>query len=590
MAEFDRRRFLGSLTALAAAGCQTADGLRLEGSSCGASGVTPLEPVVRARPHGPALCIDAHAHFFNATDIQVAGYLTGPVAHSMPEWERRLIAAAAPIMQWLGHRFPPTAKDELRSLCARVTAVRPAAFGDPSSALRQEMEAERVAYRRRLAETLRETIGRETRFRLLYEQQLRRNFDARRSMLLRRGLTTDAAALTAPVDPLGDEAIFNALQNSGIPRDPVLQMVDREIDPDARSPEGVLAFLGCMLSPRHHNLMQYAQSFSSDAGAFGVDACIAAMVDFDRWLGKQPTPSSLRDQVLIHEQLAVLSGGYMLPLVAYNPWVDIADQDASLDIVEWAVKEHGCVGAKIYPPIGYSPAGNASLPSGALLPRPDNKLLDQKLHAFYRKCLELDIVVMAHAAESMGRDDNHDAVGAPARWQDALRLPNVAGLRVNAGHFGGDGDKSSAAPSHWTHSFAEAMRIEEAGGLYADLAYWTDLRDPALGAQARLRDVVAMPASHGHSVADRIMFGTDWFMMSTQNDWPSYPADVASFVATLTSVPQFGDKTFYRNIARCYGLGKRGEFRGRNRERLEAFYASWKIPAPKWMAKLDAAL
>lgn len=578
------------MAALAAAGCQTTDNLHFVDRNCGTSGVTPLEPVVRAKPRGPALCIDAHAHFFNATDIQVAGYLTGPVAHSMPKWEQRLIAAAAPIMQWIGHTFPPTAKDELRSLCARVAALRPAAFGDPSSALRQEMEAERVAYRRRLAETLRETIGGETQFRLLYEQQQQRNFDARRSMLLRRGLSTDAAALTAPADPLGTAAIFNALQNSGTPQDPMLQMIDREIDPDARSPEGVLAFLSYMLSPRHHNLMQYAQSFSSGAGAFGVDACIGAMVNFDLWLGKQPTPSSLRDQVLIHEQLAVLSGGYMLPLVAYNPWVDIADQDASLGIVEWAVKEHGCVGAKIYPPIGYSPAGNASLPSGTLLPRPNNKLLDQKLHAFYRKCIELDIVVMAHAAESMGPDDKHDAVGAPARWQDALRLPNVAGLRVNAGHFGGDGDKSLAAPSHWTRSFAEVMRIEEAGGLNADLGFWTDLRDQALPAQARLREVVAMPASHGHSVADRVMFGTDWFMMSTQNDWPGYPADVAAFVATLTSAPQFLDKAFYRNVVRCYGLGRSGEFRGRNRERLEAFYASWKIPAPKWMAKLDATL
>ena len=86
------------------------------------------------------------------------------------------------------------------------------------------------------------------------------------------------------------------------------------------------------------------------------------MVDFNYWLDCPAKASQMEDQVRIHEQLSVLSRGFFLPVIAYSPWVDIQDKDASITLVEKAIKQHGCVGAKIYPLMGLYPFNNTGLP------------------------------------------------------------------------------------------------------------------------------------------------------------------------------------------------------------------------------------
>ena len=36
-------------------------------------------------------CVDVHAHFFNASDVTIKGYLEGPIAHSTPEPLKTLV-------------------------------------------------------------------------------------------------------------------------------------------------------------------------------------------------------------------------------------------------------------------------------------------------------------------------------------------------------------------------------------------------------------------------------------------------------------------------------------------------------------------
>src|SRR5262249_55717177 len=181
------------------------------------------------------------------------------------------------------------------------------------------------------------------------------------------------------------------------------------------------------------------------------------------------------------------------------------------------------VGVKIYPPMGYFPYGNEWRPVSSHKRRPDKSELDRRLLALYRKCIDLDVVVMAHAGESMGRDNAHDELGGAPGWTDALAQPGVGGFGVTAGHCGGDSNK---ARQSWTRQFTSLMSTAPASRLHADLGYWIDLRDPNLPARERLQRALAAPIGAGRTASERVMFGSDWFMLSQEDDWADYPGDV----------------------------------------------------------------
>ena len=570
-------KLIGGMATVALAGCATRPESPVV-TSCPPTGLTPLAPtIIQRSPNKPLLCLDAHTHLFNAADIDVAGFLRQPIGHTLPAPQRDLLEAAIPFLEALRALFAPSVAEEMLTLCGLVARPRTLEVANPSQAIRGELEQQRAAHQQRLSESLAQLIP-GTPFERLYLEQLRFYLGAR--------LTVPNLERTVPEAYLDANEIAKALRAGSVPQPLDVQLMDFERPAEAFNPQSIFAFLGCMLSPRHHNLMQFQQSYSSDPNAFGVDACIVAMVDFDYWLGKPSFHSSIRDQVLLHEQLAALSGGYVMPVVPYNPWTDVKDANGneSLKTVEWAVRDHGCIAAKIYPPMGFFPYGNAGHSIPTTLPRPDPAELDKKLKAFYLKCLELDIVVMAHTSESNGRDRFHDALAGPLGWEAVFHEPGLAGLRTNAGHFGGEAVPTSDPHQHWTQDFATLMRDPAATRLYADLGYWDELRNPSSAAQTRLREAL----NNGPPIVkSRLMYGSDWEMLTNQEFWADYPRDVATVIQQTSSQPALVPSIFYANAVDCFGLAKAGPGNGANRARLEAFYSAWKLPAPAWMVALD---
>ena len=80
-----------------------------------------------------------------------------------------------------------------------------------------------------------------------------------------------------------------------------------------------------------------------------------------RLLAGLPARSTHSDQLEVHRLLAELYGDYFRPVVAYNPWTDIAQNDAALARVKLA-RSLGFVAVKIYPPTGFMPTSNANRP------------------------------------------------------------------------------------------------------------------------------------------------------------------------------------------------------------------------------------
>jgi len=161
-------------------------------------------------------------------------------------------------------------------------------------------------------------------------------------------------------------------------------------------------------------------------------------------------------------------------------------------------------------------------------------------------CAKLSIPVMAHTSESMGADAIHDELGGPSGWRALVsRFGGRMTPIVSLGHFGGDGPNNQ-----WTMELAELMDSPGGETLYADVAYWDKLvcesSKPCPGL-SRISEAVDKHAI----VADRVMYGSDWFMLSRAHDWKAFPFNVA-WTTRGTKIDR--DKLFAENAKRCFNL------------------------------------
>jgi hypothetical protein len=536
-----------------------------------------LRPAViqRSSAKSTKYCIDAHAHFFNATDVNVRGYIEECIAHGLDDEQvARFVRALGPVADLLAG-VAPTAGEEYHFLEPWSRQIGALTAGAQTDVVRSE-------YRRRV----------ELASQALSDELKRRGLDREFFRLRSRAGVPGRAALPGEArQDLSPEFLRELMQDwkgsgsrafaaTAAPADCIGSTLD---------PAGVLVFVLQMLMPRWVNVWTYAQAFSTDESAFGVDAVFGALVDFDYWLDCAPL-SSREDQMKVQALISQMTGGYMLPLVAYNPWTDIERRDASFDLVKTAISKYGYIGVKIYPAVGYYPYGNADnlIPTK---PRPDLGLLDDALLRLFKWCAKHEVPVMAHANQTMGRNDASDDFGGPVGWKalfDRFGKDNAAGRStltpvINAGHFGGDAPKCvdhQPVPGDWPVRFAELMRKPEGARFFGDLGYWTGLRNCSDGkdiACAIARDRLKAAVAVNPDVTRRIMYGSDWLMLAKEPQWGAYPAELAQALAAV--LPP--DRLFYLNAIDCFGLGANGAHRDRIVQRLG------KDSLPPWLE--DAA-
>jgi hypothetical protein len=127
--------------------------------------------------------------------------------------------------------------------------------------------------------------------------------------------------------------------------------------------------------------------------------------------------------------------------------------------------------------------------------------------------------------------------------------------RVSLGHFGGD---SGEGGNDWTQGFAEVMQEPRGQLVYADLAYWSELACATVdagvckNAEDRLKAVLTKSVGNGHVIADRVMYGSDWLMLSREKNWPAYAQQLQA--AVLHIAPSYVEKIFGENAKSCFGV------------------------------------
>jgi hypothetical protein len=246
---------------------------------------------------------------------------------------------------------------------------------------------------------------------------------------------------------------------------------------------------------RAANVRTYIEAFSPDDGSFGVDMVLGALVDFDYWLDCPPR-SAHDDQVALHQHLATMHGGYMRPVVAYNPWTDIEQNGAALKRVRDAWASGMFVGVKIYPPTGFLPAANATTAVDTKKRRPDLQRLDDALGAFFTLCAQERIPVIATRAHSNGRDAAHDEFSGPNQLGETA-------AQSCRGYEDANHQPWSLRRRQPGNELDTAIRGSDEGlptvRLFGDLGYWDHLMcenpNDCTSARNRLKDVLRTPSA-----------------------------------------------------------------------------------------------
>jgi predicted TIM-barrel fold metal-dependent hydrolase len=500
----------------------------------------PFRPAVRCAEDGCAT-VDVHCHVFNASDLPVAAFLSSVA----PVPERLIRRLAEAFQRQLDRRAPPA--DEEHAALAAAFAGAPIRGGARPTA------------------------------------------EATSSLL---GVAAGLAS------PRTEEA--------------------------AASLRRLVVLLDYILQSRARIAAAMIETYAT------VDLFTPCLVDFDFWAGGR-TRSSLAAQIRVQERLSKLSirgrlgraDARMHPFVAFNPlrevlnkiigadtyrpygddrvFVDGARYDPAaaplarpagdwaarscappeggggIELVRHAVETAGCIGVKMYPPVGFVPLRNA-----AFHPDPERGAeLDRALRAFYAYAEAEQVPITAHSANSNGYRLGYGDLAAPKGWERVLvEFPR---LRLNLGHFGHlagvDDERGIAACEAWIRE--AGLLMQSYPNVYADMSY-SEIPIEA-GYADRYLDAVEKIFERFPCTPKRIMYGSDWWLNRlSANDALHVDAYHQVFQDRFGAAVR--TDVMGGNALRFLGLLDDG---GRpadtpSRRRLLAFYDA--EPLPSWLA------
>jgi hypothetical protein len=563
---FSRRRLINSTALISAGAFLNACVRRIP-----TGGLPPSNSVA-------PLTIDVHCHFFNGTDLQMEKFIEH-VQNATGEHPGD--AALAPLAQSIDWKFAPNGKSEMHALRAGQISQ--------AEAHTQRDKARRDAYKK-------------------FRQQLGQPKVA---------ANLSAAPATSP------QATSAAKVQSFI------QPKTYAEHAPAKLVGGTLPALEEYFQYRYVALADYLNLYNSGTDRT-IDLVIAHLVDYDWPLNDgKPTRTKLDDQVKLMERISVLSDGRVHTFAPFDPFREIAFK-AGLPNARWSslaavqnwVDEHGCIGVKIYPPMGFAPFGNSQISPTfwkgkySWLGDPGKvrdgqggyatlgERLDAVLGQLYSWCLANDIPVMSHTDLSNGLSTEFDQFPAAKYWILLRSHPQFSRLRINLGHMGGLEDTH---PEDWSQAAASGNAVNAqalvalmsadsdapGGRFYGDSGY----SEKILSSQA---DVASLylnalqwkaPEQPRPLLPDRLMYGSDWSLLMLESDMQNYFTDFVSLYSQLDkSIPQspktLSQKFFSDNAVDYLGLRS-----GRTSDRLTTFYSTRGMTfdgrgKPAWMEKI----
>jgi predicted TIM-barrel fold metal-dependent hydrolase len=324
---------------------------------------------------------------------------------------------------------------------------------------------------------------------------------------------------------------------------------------------------------------------------------VPMMVDYAHWLGQTTRKgSSFFDQIALYGALSRRSPVPIHGMVPFDPlrsvfWTEgrhgrfETPEFDPLILAEEALTQHGFLGLKLYPPMGFRATGNETEdakypePAVAALSLPKNRLgpaLDAAMTRAFDFCLRHDAPMLAHANNSIAAGTGYGRRADPWFWIRALQ--DRPGLRICLAHGGGfcwrsDAPGLPAGQSSWEWAIGHYIRKTPTSHLYMDISYFSE----ALETGSRTRHITDQLKSWIHDCdpeVRHIIFGTDWIMLDKEPKSHLYGRKVMEFLTEACGLTEAQlNRVMWQNAMRFLGLDS-----GKTRERLLAFYNGRRPP------------
>jgi predicted TIM-barrel fold metal-dependent hydrolase len=280
-----------------------------------------------------------------------------------------------------------------------------------------------------------------------------------------------------------------------------------------------------------------------------------------------------------------MNGSMVHGYVGYDPLEQVyfrrgfqARRD-QIGLIKSAVEDHGFIGVKLYPPMGFKPLRNAR---GQTYPKPIlNELggqlsddLNGAMDELFQLCTTLDIPILSHAAASNGAGPKYSDRGDPAFWLPAIsKYPK---LRLCLAHFGRFAYRSAAAPagsslpeSSWEWTLGRQIKSNRDNRLYADLSYLTEAQASDVDSRRKLGRQMRRYISEFDPKLDRLLHGSDWIMLGKEPRNESYATDLVDFLKSEVGLtPPTMEHVLRLNTISFLGLA----IGNATRARLVSFY------------------
>jgi predicted TIM-barrel fold metal-dependent hydrolase len=299
-----------------------------------------------------------------------------------------------------------------------------------------------------------------------------------------------------------------------------------------------------------------------------------AMLDIGTWVG-QPNTSPLAEQIELM-QLISRFPGKSYSVHAFVPFDPL--RASALEHVKDAVLEYGCVGVKLYPPMGFKPLGNQG---------PNGKLLDRQMREFLRFCLDEDVPILAHCSFSQFVTPEAGACAAPTNWKLALDK-GFRNLRLNLGHCGGPWALDT---NKWTETAIAMLGSGKYPHLYADLGDDSWIIESSNADKVKNRKLMRKLFGYlrDHPKArQRLLYGSDWSLLARERSADQYyHAMKTRFCEMLDLDPAECRGYLGGNAVRFLGLAEENGAKPKNRQRLERFRAKHNLDTSIFK-KIDA--
>lgn len=446
---------------------------------------------------------DAHAHFFNASDLNFANYLKGPVVRDFginanPFFEE-IFSVIAEIVQFAGNVLACSAYTELFLL--KQPSPKLAIAAPPSEKVERfnnEIDTVVTDLFEYLEKNKPSLISRlDSAF-----------FAAQKSEINK---LTSSFGLTAMTnDEISQYAVFfnrdnmtKAAKNqpSSIRALNAHSKQARELNKLRFDFFGIIDMIHSIFAPRSTNIQKYFDRYSKKS--VSVHKVMAVSCDFDYWLGRPNHKSSQKTQIKLYEKLAQLTNGYIIPVLGVNPY-KLAISDKYKKLVNDTMQRGIFKGVKLYPTLGYSADGRDvefTYNPNKLTPNDIYKALDE----LYSN-LGSDRFVMSHARDSMSVSDATELFSGHEYWEKVLAKHKH--LRVNFGHLAGAIDERQSG-------YFKLM--QKYHNVYGDLGFWNNLKDISTATL-----FISRVRNDYPSLLKKIMFGSDWFMILQDGESENY--------------------------------------------------------------------